>query len=78
MVRDALIDYQVADYQVSNILESYYFNFIRKGDPNGDNSPNWPSVETDSKRPSIMNVDIKTGSMKVDKDYLYNFFNKIY
>jgi para-nitrobenzyl esterase len=32
------------DYKVSELLQSYFANFIRKGDPNGPGLPEWPAV----------------------------------
>lgn len=32
------------DYRVSEMLESYFANFIKQGDPNGRGLPRWPAV----------------------------------
>jgi para-nitrobenzyl esterase len=78
IVSDTVTNYQEADYQVSELMQDSYFNFIQKGDPNGDNLPKWPSVEVDTETPLIMNFDVKTGLMRADKDYRYRFFDQIY
>jgi para-nitrobenzyl esterase len=36
------------DYKVSELLQSYFANFIRKGDPNGPGLPEWPAVKRGS------------------------------
>src|SRR5215213_6628648 len=32
------------DYKVSEVLQGYFANFIKKGDPNGPGLPGWPAV----------------------------------
>ncbi|HEX8150993.1 MAG TPA: carboxylesterase family protein [Pyrinomonadaceae bacterium] len=32
------------DYKVSEVLQGYFANFIKKGDPNGPGLPRWPAV----------------------------------
>ena len=33
------------DYKVSEVLQGYFENFIKKGDPNGPGLPKWPAVK---------------------------------
>lgn len=33
------------DYKVSEIMQSYFVNFIRRGNPNGAGLPQWPAYE---------------------------------
>jgi para-nitrobenzyl esterase len=32
------------DYKVSEAMQEYFANFVKKGDPNGVGLPNWPAV----------------------------------
>ncbi|MCA9914150.1 MAG: carboxylesterase family protein, partial [Anaerolineae bacterium] len=32
------------DQQVSELMQGYYANFIKTGDPNGDGLPDWPNA----------------------------------
>ncbi|HWS85985.1 MAG TPA: carboxylesterase family protein [Pyrinomonadaceae bacterium] len=34
------------DYKVSEVLQGYFENFIKKGDPNGPGLPRWPAVKS--------------------------------
>ncbi|MFL6333233.1 MAG: carboxylesterase/lipase family protein [Pyrinomonadaceae bacterium] len=33
------------DYKVSEVMQGYFANFIKKGDPNGPGLPRWPAVK---------------------------------
>lgn len=37
-----------ADYKVSEILQGYFANFIKTGNPNGSGLPNWPVYSRDT------------------------------
>lgn len=45
------------DYKVSELMEGYFANFIKKGDPNGAGLPRWPAV-TSGKPVEIMRIDV--------------------
>ena len=59
------------DYKVSNEMQGYFANFIKKGDPNGPGLPDWPALnsgrfmrldlesraETDANRPRYLFLD---------------------
>ena len=36
------------DYKVSEVLQGYFANFVKKGDPNGKGLPRWPAVTNGS------------------------------
>lgn len=75
---DSETDYQEVDYQISDLLNNYYFNFIRSGNPNGKDLPKWPSVEKNSEEQLIMNFDIESKLEKAENDYRYRYFDRIY
>jgi len=57
--KNLVFDWQPEDYKVSEIMQAYFANFIKTGNPNGIGVPQWPS--TTAKTPvSIMHIDVNT------------------
>jgi para-nitrobenzyl esterase len=65
------------DYKVSETMLSYFANFVKTGNPNGTNLPNWPAAEPNDTTPPVMVIDVE--SKAVDKDDArYMFLDKSY
>lgn len=47
------------DYKVSEIMQAYFANFIKTGDPNGTGLPQWPAASGD-KNVQVMHIDVNT------------------
>ncbi len=45
------------DYAVSKVMQEYFANFIKKGDPNGSGLPQWPAT-TSSNTVPVMQIDV--------------------
>jgi len=41
--------WEEVDRRLSSMLSSYWVNFVKTGDPNGQDLPNWPSYQTNKK-----------------------------
>lgn len=52
-------DWQPEDYTVSAILQAYFANFIKTGNPNGLGLPVWPAAGPD-KPVHVMHIDVDT------------------
>jgi para-nitrobenzyl esterase len=47
------------DYKVSEVMQNYFANFIKKANPNGPGLPNWPTVSTTGPV-QFMRIDVDT------------------
>lgn len=65
-------DWQPEDYKVSEIMQAYFANFIKTGNPNGLGLPTWPAI-TSSSTVNVMhlNVTTKTEPEKHRERYLF-------
>lgn len=52
-------DWQPEDYKVSEIIQAYFVNFIKTGNPNGVGLPIWPAVKS-GKPAELMYIDVNT------------------
>lgn len=66
------------DYKVSETMHNFFANFIKTGNPNGAEVPNWPAAEPNDTEPSIMIIDTKSGAEKALNDARYVFLDKAY
>ncbi len=66
------------DYIVSDVMLNYFANFIKTGDPNGENLPEWPRAEAADTAPPIMVIDTESGARKAENDARYRFLDGEY
>jgi para-nitrobenzyl esterase len=52
-------DWQSEDYKVSEIMQTFFANFIKTGNPNGFGVPSWPDI-TNAKSIDVMHIDVNT------------------
>jgi len=74
---DKVYAWTADDYKVSKIMESYFANFIKTGNPNGEGLPLW-TPNTKGSPVKYINIDVKT-ELKLETDRArYLFLDKQY
>jgi len=66
------------DYRVSAIMQEYFANFIKTGNPNGSSLPEWPAAQKGDAAPDYINIDVETKAEKATNDLRYKFLDRIY
>ena len=67
-----------ADYKVSETMQAFFANFIKKGSPNSLDLPNWPSAKAGDPEPPVMVIDTKSKHIKVKDDARFGFHDSYY
>lgn len=66
------------DYKVSETIQQYLANFIKSGNPNGENLPEWPSAQAADKNPPVLIMDVESRVEKAANEERYLFLDKSY
>ena len=66
------------DYKVSKIMQNYFANFIKTGDPNDTGLPEWPSAGPMEINPPVMIIDVESKSINASDDARYGLLDEIY
>ncbi|MDP4291982.1 MAG: carboxylesterase family protein [Bacteroidota bacterium] len=71
-------NWQAEDYVVSEILQSYYLNFVKTGNPNGLGVPEWPAINSQAV-PPVLQIDVDTHvTTNGNLEKRYEFLNGLY
>ncbi len=54
-----VFDWQPEDFFVSEIMQTYFANFIKTGNPNGLGVPYWPALTSNTPAP-VLRIDVQT------------------
>lgn len=66
------------DYKVSETMFNYFANFVKTGNPNGKDLPNWPAALKDATDPDVMIINVESKAVKATDDARYIFLDKAY
>jgi para-nitrobenzyl esterase len=66
------------DYKVSETMLSYFANFIKTGNPNGDKLPQWTAAKAGDAQPPVMVLDTESTVQKAKNDARFEFLDKAY
>jgi para-nitrobenzyl esterase len=66
------------DFLVSDTMLEYFANFIKTGNPNGKNLPEWPAAEANDLTPPVMIIDVESKASDAKDDGRYLFLDRAY
>ena len=66
------------DFEVSRVMRDYFANFIKTGDPNGGQLPQWPAAEAQDDTPPVMIIDTESKAIEAEHEARYEFLDKFY
>lgn len=66
------------DYRASKTMQQFFANFIKSGNPNGEDLPNWEAVGPKENEPAVMIIDTESKLTKAVDDARYEFLDKDY
>ena len=73
-------DWQDEDYAISKLFLSYYANFCKTGNPNGDGLPKWTAITKDNLDAApVMIIDVESAEVaSPEKENAYRTLEKFY
>ncbi|MEN2283144.1 carboxylesterase family protein [Algoriphagus sp. SE2] len=71
-------DWKAEDYLVSKTFMNYFANFIKTGNPNGDDLPIWEKVDGSDSTPATMVIDVESKLIQATDQARYQFHDKYY
>lgn len=66
------------DYAVSKTFMEFFANFIKTGNPNGENLPTWETVNGSDDTPATMVIDVESKGIESTDQARYQFHDKFY
>jgi para-nitrobenzyl esterase len=66
------------DFKVSETMLNYFANFIKYGNPNGENLPQWDAMNTSDDEPAVMIIDTESKQIKSNSEKRYQFHDNVF
>ena len=73
-------DWQKEDYDISKLFLTYYANFCKTGNPNGEGLPKWTAITKDNlDNAPVMKIDVESKEVaSLEKENAYRTLEKFY
>ena len=65
------------DFKVSDVMQTFFANFVKTGDPNGPRLPEWPPV-TGGGDAQVMRIDVESRAQREAHRARYLFLDSVY
>jgi para-nitrobenzyl esterase len=66
------------DYKVSKTFMSFFANFIKTGNPNGENLPEWSILKGNDENPPVMDINTESKMFRATDSPRYQFHDRFY
>ncbi|WP_026951097.1 carboxylesterase/lipase family protein [Algoriphagus mannitolivorans] len=66
------------DFKTSETMLNFFTNFVKTGNPNGENVPSWSAPRPGDATPPVMVINTESKEMKVMDDARYLFHDRYY
>ena len=66
------------DVRASKTMFEYFTNFVKTGNPNGGDNPNWSAAKAGDDQPSVMVIDTESKEVKASHDARQKFHDRFY
>ncbi len=70
--------WEADDFKTSKTMMGYFANFIKSGNPNGEDLPYWEAMNPSESNPSYMVIDAESHLEKSNVEKRYHFHDKAY
>jgi para-nitrobenzyl esterase len=77
LATNKVYDWSPDDYKVSEVMQAYFANFVKAGDPNGSGLPKWPAASGGSDA-QVMHIDVNTSAAPERHRARYLVLDSIY
>jgi para-nitrobenzyl esterase len=64
------------DYRVSSVMQAYFANFIKTGNPNGRGLPRWPKFSRGQRMIIDVHTRAETDKVRARYEFLDQFYKK--
>ncbi|MDG1278254.1 MAG: carboxylesterase family protein [Algoriphagus sp.] len=66
------------DYKVSKTFMGFFANFIKTGNPNGENLPEWKAIKVTDSNPPVMDINTESKIFQATDTPRYQFHDRFY
>lgn len=66
------------DYKTAQTFSNFLANFVKTGNPNGSDLPEWPALKAGEKTATYMNIDAESGAVSSTVEARYHFHDRHY